>query len=124
MLIKYYLLTFCTTDMSRLGIESQIFRSQAEFSNHHYTTAPHAPYRLPTQWRITHRDMVLNKSAINNDPDMDSLEGLAVIDDGDHVLDVTLRKLTVRQVLVFVGEDFVSVSEYKIMNGIKLKNLK
>lgn len=39
------------------------------------------------------------------------LKGLAVVDDGDHVLDVALRKLAVFQVLLLVSDGFVPVPE-------------
>lgn len=39
------------------------------------------------------------------------LEGLAVVDDGDHVLDIAVRVLPVSQVLLFIQLSFFFVSE-------------
>ena len=39
------------------------------------------------------------------------LEGLAVVDDGDHVLDIAVRVLPVSQVLLLIQLSFVFVSE-------------
>lgn len=38
------------------------------------------------------------------------LECLAVVDDGNHVLNITLRKLPVSQVILFVDHHLLSVS--------------
>lgn len=45
------------------------------------------------------------------DPNSHLLEGLAVVDDGDHVLDIAVRVLPVPQVLLLVQLSFVFVSE-------------
>lgn len=42
----------------------------------------------------------------------DSLECLAVVDDGDHILDIELGKLSVPQVLLFVNHHLFSVSKH------------
>lgn len=42
-----------------------------------------------------------------------SLEGLAVVNDSNHVLHIILRKLSVSQVLFFVDHCFLSVSTLK-----------
>lgn len=42
----------------------------------------------------------------------DSLECLAVVDNGDHILHIELRKLPVPQVLLFVNHHLFSVSKH------------
>lgn len=46
---------------------------------------------------------------VNNVGNRRLLEGLAVVDDGNHVLYVTLRQLSVPQVLLFVGHRLLPV---------------
>lgn len=49
--------------------------------------------------------------AVNRNRERNILKGLAVVDDGDHVLDVALRKLTIFQVLLLVRDGLVPVPE-------------
>lgn len=48
---------------------------------------------------------------VNKDGEQGVPKGLAVIDDGDHVLDVALRQLAVFQVLLLVSNGLVPVPE-------------
>lgn len=48
---------------------------------------------------------------VNRKNHQDVPECLAVVNDGDHVLDIALRKLTIFQVLLLVSDGFVSVPE-------------
>lgn len=54
----------------------------------------------------------VNKNNQQNGP-----KGLAVIDDGDHVLDVALWKLTIFQVLLLVSNGLVPVPEMHSKTG-------
>lgn len=46
-----------------------------------------------------------------------SLEGLTVVDDGNHVLNVALRKLTIFQMFLLIGDRLLSVPEYTCTKG-------
>lgn len=54
-------------------------------------------------------DLKINKSKTDK---RNSLEGLAVVDDGDHILNVALRELTVFQMFLLIGDRLLSVPSY------------